>query len=502
MALTINTHPAEVITNAPEFDVSTSLSEGASYQELRIRATVYVGGQASPVAVLEQAKGLDDWDLTSLLHRQTGKCNIAPGGSDVHLGPNMGSELLTAWTNYAGGFSSWSTSGRRIISASSTPGASAQSNDLGTMDHGEVFVVGVENDYADTGTPDFFLELDTASKTSLQAETKYAGLTSGKLNANHIYFLMAHETTGYVRAYLTAPGSTIVVTGTFTIHKITDHRNNPGAYFHVKFEEVYENAAGVTTIGAESWSDTLLYMPVAVRPSESFTDDYIINSLGDNFLTRAGDMNSVFKYGIGMELRVMYAAVSAWVRASIVVDAGSETDNDIPNAGWGIIAANSEGGYTNNPDADDETIGFVLTSINFGSGVIYAGASMNINCETDCYPNMKALNFVGELGEETILFRGLGSKIGTTEKAFYKNANRIRKVLKTYKRFNEVLRTVFETEDLRMLLHELINTEKEVWMNDSNADVEYTEVTVITDETPISDKEELIESEIEIEYYE
>jgi hypothetical protein len=63
MALTISTHPDEVITNAPEFTVTTSLTEGASYQNLRIRATIHIGGMASAQAVLEQPKGMDDWDF-------------------------------------------------------------------------------------------------------------------------------------------------------------------------------------------------------------------------------------------------------------------------------------------------------------------------------------------------------------------------------------------------------------------------------------------------------
>ena len=95
MALTINTHPAEVITNAPEFDVTTSLSEDPTHQNLRIRATVYQGGVSSPVAVLEQAKGLDDWDLFDLLKSLTGKCDIAVGASDALGGPTTPSQLLS-----------------------------------------------------------------------------------------------------------------------------------------------------------------------------------------------------------------------------------------------------------------------------------------------------------------------------------------------------------------------------------------------------------------------
>ena len=127
---------------------------------------------------------------------------------------------------------------------------------------------------------------------------------------------------------------------------------------------------------------------------------------------------------------------------------------------------------------------------------------MTINCELVDYPNIKALSFVGDLGEETILFRGLQNKTGVAEKSFTRKANRTRKVLKAYKMFRHILRTLYETEAMRELLHELLFTEKEVWMFNSDQAANYTEVTVITDETEITNQDELIESEIEIEYYE
>ena len=80
MALTISTHPEDQITNAPDFTVTTSLTEGASYQNLRIRATIYIGGESEAVAVLEQPKNLDDWDFLDLLRSFVGKADVAVGG--------------------------------------------------------------------------------------------------------------------------------------------------------------------------------------------------------------------------------------------------------------------------------------------------------------------------------------------------------------------------------------------------------------------------------------
>ena len=496
MALTISTHPTEVITNAPEFVVTTSLVEGASFQDLRVRATIYIGGETEAMAVLDNPKGINDWDLFSVLKSFAGKCDEPVGASNLNIQPGISAELLTAWENYLTGFSTFNASGREIITATSTPGASARTNDLGAMAQGDIFIVANESDYADIGTPDFFWELDTGAKTNLQAQTLYAGLTGGKLRANHIYILMAHITTTSPYIYLTAPSSTINVAGTFSVHKISDFKNNPGVYFHVKFEEVYENASDVTTIGDEEWSDTLLFIPATVRPGESFSDFYITEA--DKSMLSRGE-SSMYKFGIGQEIRTMYASPSAYIRGVVVTDDGLTTVTDIPNMGWGMVVVNDN---IASIDAEDETVAVRIESVVLGGAAIYSGTYTVIPCEVNCYPDIRALSFVGDLAEESVLFRGLLSETGASAKSFTLDQNRIRKVLNAYKRTVMTLRTVYETEGLRRLLHELIYTKLPVWMFNEDFADNFREVTVISDETAIEDQVQLIESEIEVEYYE
>ncbi|MCK5023752.1 MAG: hypothetical protein KAS04_06250, partial [Candidatus Aenigmarchaeota archaeon] len=149
MALTINTHPSEVITNAPEFNITTSLSEDADHQNLRIRATVYMGGVSAPVAVLEQAKDLDDWDLFDILKSFTGKCNAAIGAATQIVTPTLSSELLTGWIDLLGTFETFTTSGRELTSVidSNASGGVARGNDMGALSLGDIIIVGLENDY-------------------------------------------------------------------------------------------------------------------------------------------------------------------------------------------------------------------------------------------------------------------------------------------------------------------------------------------------------------------
>ena len=334
----------------------------------------------------------------------------------------------------------------------------------------------------------------------LQSQVNYAGLSSDKLINNHIYPLMVIEdlTTSYA-ILQTSAGSNAALTGTVTMHKITDYLNNPGIYFMVKFEEVYENASDVTTIGAESWSDTLLFVPVILRPGESFSD-YLMNGADDKFLTRGRDNMIQYKYGIDMELRTFLISTAVYIRQLSIVDSGTEYSSTKINAGWGLSTINDN---SVGVDAQDETIAFRIISTDVtGASVRWTSETITINCEIKCVPEIIVLSFVGALGEETILFRGLPSEVGGTEKTFRKDQNRIRKVLKAYKRTSEILRTLYETEGLRRLLHELIYAEQPVWMYNADFTDNYREVTVISDETAIEDQKALIESEIEVEYYE
>lgn len=502
MALTIGTHPGEVITNAPIFSVTTSLTESASIQNLRVRASIYIGGQEDAVAVLEQPKGLATFDLFELLKSLTGKCDVAPFGSTTFNQPGYGSQLITGWTQFAAGFSTFSTSGREIVSAIGS-GDYAESNDLGSGEIGDIWVVGVEQDYTDSGVLGNYIDLVFAETSPVADPHRidYAGLSGVQLIPNHIYFFRSRVADTTPRVFLGKDSGTVSFAGTFACHKISDFHNNPGVYFEVAFQEVYENSSDVTQVGAASYSDCMLFVPASVRPGENF-DDYILDTSPTGTKkspSRAAD--SFYKFGIGMELRAMNLCTGVWMRTNVVIDSGTVTQNNMASMGWGMFTLNE----TSLPgmDADDETISFraeIMTA--YSGSSVYQGVYIVVPTELRCLKDMRAISFVGDLGEETVLFRNLFTKTGSADKTFYKNVQRIRKVLKAYKRKNQVLRSLYETEDFRELVHEMVYTEMPVWLYGTQYDDGYTEVTVISDEADIVDQNELIESEIEIEYYE
>jgi hypothetical protein len=492
MALTISTHPLKNIINDPSFVVSTSLTPGASIQNLRIRAAVYIGGRATVAAQLDQPYQLTEWDFTDMLRSFAGKCNVDAFGAVNVLRPGVSAELLTAWTNYMTGFSTWSTSGRDINSAISSGAPKALSNDLGSCVAGDIFVIGSESgEYGDTGANKFYLRLTNTSISPNYCETKYAGLTGGELTGNHIYFLMAHGTQ-------TAPAVVWMADGPCagaikaTIHKITDFRDNPGVYFHVSFTEIYEDADNVTTTGATKWTDCMLFIPATVRPGEAF-DDFLIDAEGRRFLSRLGEAQNPYMYGQNMEMRVMAVSTGCFIHAYITTDHGTEVTSTVANLGWMMLILNDVSTDVAETDAD------IVIWI---SADDYTSEHITFPCDQKFYKVIKALSFIGDLGEETLLFRGLHKETGKVSKSYFRVANRIRRVLRAYKSTNWILRSLYETEGTRRLLHELNYTEQPVWMYDADEPSGYKEVVVLSDDTVITDGNELIDNDIQVEYYE
>ncbi len=499
MALTINTHPTKQIINAPEFNVETDLPEDGSHQNLRIRATVYAGGESSPIAVLEQPKGIDDWDFFSLLKDKTGKNQTAAGGSDKLIQPTISSELLTGWTN--SGWDNFASLGRAISQADNAAGVGNIYSDTLSISKGDLIIVGVENDFADTGVQEISLLFRNIAIGTIYGEILYVGLTGGRITKNHLYYFLATDDsyTDPVISLYTSGNNAAEFIGSFTIHTISDFQDNPGVFFRVKFEEVYENASNVTTIGAESFSDTMLFVPVIVRPDESFDDDYLMNGDDDQFLNRSADAGSKYKFGASMEMRLMFVSTNPYFKHIVITDAEVEISGITVNTGWGILIINDT---SRNIEVTDEDIVVNIAGWDPVDNDLWQSEFLIIETELNCYPDITVLGFIGQLGEETILFRGLPDEVGSVLKSFYRDANNIRKVLSADKSTSLTVRTLIESEEFRRLLHELCYTELPVWMFDTDFTDNYREVTVITDASQIKRQKEQFETDIELEYFE
>ena len=502
MAVTISTYPIENITNDPKFTVVTSLTESASYQNVRIRAQVYMGGVTNGViSIAEQPKGLNNWDFWDILKDISAKNQIAPGGSESWIRPTFGSQLITGWTNYGSNFETFTTNGREITSAIDSDGSSGQAvtNDLGLIYAGEQYVFMVESDLTLNAGIIQLVLLD--QDHNIVGSYPVASVTAYGLRSNHIYFITLPSQ--YDHHYIGLSSSAYAnFSGTFALYKISDFQDNPCIYFRINFIEVYEDTNNITQSGDYAFSDSYLFVPAIMRGGQNFAN-FRIDAASKNFLTRhehgTGPSIGLYVYNTGMELRYMFVSATPYGRLTIVTDYGSEIDNDVPNPGWGIAVINDN--VATFADTD-ESFGITFASIILGGAVIYTGAAMVIPCDLVKYANIAALSFIGDLGEETLVFRGLETIKKGAEKSYYMDENNIRSVRKATPRINRILRTLYEVDGVLDLVHELICTEKEVWMYDETLTNKYRVVTVVSDEVTTVEKRSLVSADIEIEYYE
>ena len=211
----------------------------------------------------------------------------------------------------------------------------------------------------------------------------------------------------------------------------------------------------------------------------------------------------------------MYLSTVPYIRLQVSPVPVGQTSFDVNNPGWHIWIINDA------TASADDTLTYwnnILYGMNEDFDIAWQGmGAEQVHRDTKCYPDVKIISFVGDLGEETLMFTGLHSKKGHVDKSFFRTVNRIRKVLKAYKYRRMILRSMLDTiyayptlnpgtlssrNILRKLLYQLAYTEKDVWMYDADESAGYKEVTVISDEVEISEQDDIIESEIEIEYYE
>lgn len=655
MALTIATHPEKPVINDPTFEVTTSLTEGSTYNNLRIRAEVYMGGRSGKIATIEQPKGLNTWEFKKLLDRFVRMPDFAIGGSDVIKKPTLGSELLDTWSN-EGDFTTFTTSGREITVADGdgTNNAHAASNDLGSVSEGDILIIGFEN-YADTGTDPVQLTVGEYGDGSDLQEAKYYGQT-----ANKITLVRIAENLSSCYVVLGNIDGNIYLSTKVTIKKITDFINDPSIYFKIKFTEYYENSSGVTTAGASSWSDTLLYIPAIIPNGQSFDSSYLLKnadfSVADKYrwhLPSQDELNQMYVNlhlnGLGgFSTSLVYwsssesSATKAWSQyflegsqlnypkylvrnirpirsftdisgAYALGDKGPSggwifyiddimgtiyyyeaAPADITAAAWSNITATAisitsttigsgetnteriidQSGHTGSAALDsanhvfndsykflnkgirngeklstnesqemrvlfatDETYinawdsdaGFngaennpgygyiIINSTTIGAATstwefaIYAvrdsvngqiSEELNLQIDNKCFTDSRVLLYKGDLGTETMFFAGQSDKRHIVDRETYRNTNYEPRTINTQRRTIEKLRTGYQVQELRDLLKELISSELVVWMMDENLTDNYREIAVTSKEVVAKSKDDLIQSEIDIEYYE
>lgn len=501
MSLTIVSSPAKTVTNIPSYNVTTSFVEAAGYNNVRIRANIYIDGIVK--AVLEQPKGLADFNFYEALKAFCGKLNVAPQTNTPIIQPTYGDELLTGWTNID--FTTFTTAGRAISAAVKASGTGwAKSNNLGALAVGDIVVIGTEHDYVITSgsAPLFYLN------NSDLTEVGYESIIPIQSN---IRFIMVTTALTAGQLYIGRPSGAQNWAGTWTVKVIpaasTSHKGYPCVYFKVGFSEYYEDADGVTVVGDESLQSTLLFVPAQVE-YEAIYGDYSIYPyyhMGYNwagkFLNDSIRAGIEFKRSIKMDMRIMFVSeetyfkviLSTTIRGTVTMSAKTN------NMGWGFINFNElavyGAEYMITTDTADTSI-WLRASRALDSAMSEALAIKQL---TKCYPKFYALEFTGRKGLEVITFKGSPTIKNLAEKEYYKNSNKINLPYLSDRKKEIILRSLYETEAYNEILWQLINSTSEVWLYDLLIPY-YKVIGIQNDETIEYDQSEMFINEITGEY--
>lgn len=274
MAITINTRPLEHDNHAI-FDVSTSLVASASIVNPRVESSLMIGAEV--FAKKSKPKALTTHDYTEILRSLIKWTTPNPlddsGVTKFIEGGKTGSNLITGWTNYLGAFTTWSSAGPIIITASKVgAGGVASSNNI-AVTKGKIYVVIMRS-----GTV-------TATNNLQEVVTglgcNVIGLTA---SVTEFKYYIQPRATGNINIGISHTAGTGGVTGSFEMYELnTCDWWQP---YYMKFQEKWEDASGVTQSGTATTDTYLLnYFDSPSLTSTEF-QDYLMTGSTSKFLAK------------------------------------------------------------------------------------------------------------------------------------------------------------------------------------------------------------------------
>jgi len=477
MAVTINSNPTYQIGNTALYDVTTSLVEDSSHVNLRIRASLYHDGVVK--AVLEKPKGIPKFDFAEILKTLFVGCKKERGTGDAYEVGSVGSNLLSSWSSYSGTWTTLSTTGATVNSAICTVSSVIQSNTI-TMAVGELYVLTIPN-LASTGT------------NRPRAYLSTGGAAEVELYANKSYLLMP-----------TSAGSITIrvgnvasqnFSGNFDLRKITTDRTAIGQMvvpYFVRWDEVYEDSTGVTTIGAAATSRLFRYVPASSLLN--IGNDYVMvagsTKAFANLNFRAGAMK--WYTGTPNEMRLTFFTEQVDVDLYQGKNGGalSSTATMFCPEGWGVVIldANSMASVTSQSQfrLNDGVAGTAISEV------------LTVLASTKCSSNRAILEYTGYTGgEECMAFEGDNSSSFDVVRTNYKDSRGVSRPVSAKGVGKHRLKTLFSDMYTSDYLTALL-VAKDVKLL-FPAGTSPLEVTVTSDSGQLHSTD-LFNNEIEIEY--
>lgn len=471
------TNTINPVGNDPRIKTVSDKTPGATVQLLRTKFEIYVGDQAA-MAVWRRANDSQEAELWNSEIRAAKTlerfCNL-PKIDKTIIGQPTRTTKLTGWSQHAGTFTTFTTTGRTItnITSSSTE-AWFKSNDF-TLTKGDIVVLGLR-----AGT------LPAGMEARLYKGTTLKGSTSSDLPValNGINFFVADESgTDYTIRIGKTDATYTVQVDDLQITTIPAGQY-PVAYFKIKATEYWEDENNEVQKGNTIETPYALFIPIAKDQTKVFK-----RGETRTFPSESSQTGIKFQSGNEHIWPLLFASQTFDIKIYYKHPTVAETTAiDATNIGWGILHINDD----NFPNL--ATKGSIEIQARDHAGAL--SGWLLIESENSC--DLFALIFIGENGAEYIPFRNDDSLKIASKRETWKNEYGVNLPVRNEVTNIHTLRTVYETDETVLLLAELLKTLFEVYINGDQAD--NLECGVAESDIQRRDQRELITNTIQVQY--
>lgn len=419
MSLTINTKP-DIFSNAAAWNVETSLTEGASYQNLRIKAAMYAGGGAlaSKVARVDENKQAD-FDFSEILRSRCAPMRLGLNDTnslDTGYGVSAPSNLITGWTN--DGTLTWDTltsTGATLDSLINTGNiAKAYSNNF-SVTKGRKYSLSWASLTVNSGIrPRVELEVVTSEGNIYELEED----TDAEV---FVFTAPADSAAANVQIWADAADSVNISTWFLTCRLVPAFVDSYelSENYYILFSEMYENASDVTTTGDQDWSNSRMFF--AVDPRETF-DDYVCDGSAKKLLTLRPAALTYYQNPNGDafgEVQINFICKINRIYFSVSIDGGGPVIINRYNLIGGAAAIlNNQSGF---PAAGTEWEIHIENSATTELSASYYWRQSTRAYDSEKMLQLEWANRYG--GNESFIFLGGYTETETAERSIYRNAS-------------------------------------------------------------------------------